>query len=263
MDGRDTRRGGDPYYRDFARLYDEISLGVPGDIEFYVGLAVRTGGTVVELGVGTGRIAVPTALAGVRMIGIDCEPAMLEIAAAKAADAGVQDRLRLIEGDMRTFELDEPVGLVTIPFRTFLHNLTEEDQLATLAVCHRALRSGGRLAMNVFNPDLVRLERWRERSPRHGEPHGRRGVDQGQFAHESGSARVKTTLRVRASEGGWTRTSFELRYVQQREMASLLHRSGFEVDSLMGGFAGEPFDDSSPEMVWIARASGDAVRGHG
>ncbi len=149
----------DPYYRDFAHAYDEYSRGVAGDVEFYRRLAAEAG-VVVELGVGTGRIAIPTAQTGIPVVGFDREPAMLAVAREKARDAGVEALVTLREGDMRSFVLDQPVPLVTIPFRTFLHNLTTEDQLATLAACHRALVPGGRLALNVFNPDLQKMARW-------------------------------------------------------------------------------------------------------
>lgn len=242
----------DPYYRDFAHAYDEHSRGVGGDVEFYVELA-REAGRVVELGVGTGRIAIPTAEAGVPVLGFDREPSMLAIAREKAEDAGVGSLLTLREGDMRSFALDAPVPLVTIPFRTFLHNLTTEDQLATLEACHRALEPGGRLALNVFNPNLPLIARWMERSGAHWEPFG--GWDGFEAHQEYGPAEqvMTTSLRVRDEDGKWRRTSFRLRYVHRFEMQHLLERSGFEVESLLGGFRGEPFDEGATEMVWIAR----------
>ncbi|MGE3962183.1 MAG: class I SAM-dependent methyltransferase [Dehalococcoidia bacterium] len=247
--------GSDPYYRDFAAAYDEYSRGVPGDIEFYVELA-RAAGRVVELGVGTGRVAVPTAEAGVSVLGIDLEPAMLAIARAKADAAGVGERLTLRAGDMRTFELDAPAPLVTIPFRTFLHNLTSADQLATLAACRRALEPGGRLALNVFNPNLQLMARWMERGSTHWEPFG--GWEGYEARHDYGTTEqvVTTSLRIRNASGGWRKTSFRLRYVHRHEMQHLLERAGFEVETIAGGFAGEPLEDSSPEMVWIARRAG-------
>ena len=128
---------GDPYYRDFASAYDEYTRGVDGDVAFYTELA-RRAGSVTELGVGTGRIAIPIAQSGIPVTGIDREASMLAIAREKAEAAGVASLLTRREGDMRTFVLDEPVPLVTIPFRTFLHNLTTEDQMATLVACHQA-----------------------------------------------------------------------------------------------------------------------------
>ena len=242
----------DPYYRDFAAAYDEYSRGVAGDVDFYVGLA-REAGSVVELGVGTGRTAIPTAQAGVPVLGIDLEPAMLAVARAKADAAGVVSLVALRRGDMRSFTLDAPVPLVTIPFRSFLHNLTTEDQLATLEACHRALVPGGRLALNVFNPNVRMMARWMERTDAHWEPFGAWEGYQAQQDYGPSQQIVTTSLRVRDEGGAWRRTSFRLRYVHRFEMQHLLERAGFEVVSLAGGFAAEGFEDTSPEMVWIAR----------
>ena len=242
----------DPYYRDFAHAYDEYSHGVAGDVEFYRGLA-EAAGTVVELGVGTGRIAIPTAQAGVPVLGFDREPSMLAVASEKARAAGVESLVTLCEGDMRSFVLDRPVPLVTIPFRTFLHNLTTEDQIATLEACHRAVEPGGRLALNVFNPNLRLMARWMERGAQHWEPFG---AWEGFEAHQDYAPveqAVTTSLRVRDSDGAWRRTSFRLRYVHRYEMQHLLERTEFEVESLAGGFSGEAFEEGSPEMVWVAR----------
>ncbi|MSQ30894.1 MAG: class I SAM-dependent methyltransferase [Dehalococcoidia bacterium] len=159
-----AQRDGD-YYDDHD-LYDATARGVPGDVAFYRDLAVASGGPVVELGVGTGRIAIPIAAAGIAVIGIDLSPAMLAVARRRAAAAGVEARLHLDEGDMRTFTVARPVPLVAIPFRAFLHNLTVEDQRATLDAAYRALAPGGRLVLNVFNPDLALITVWRGRSRR-------------------------------------------------------------------------------------------------
>ncbi|MDA0271498.1 MAG: class I SAM-dependent methyltransferase [Chloroflexi bacterium] len=247
----------EPYYHDMAEEYAARETGLPGDVEFYTTLAQEAHGLVVELGVGTGRIAIPSALAGARVLGIDVEPAMLEVARRLAAEAGVGDRLVLAEGDMRDFQVPEPAALVTIPFRAFLHNLTVDDQLSTLAACHRALRPGGRLALNVFNPSLPLITRWMARGPRHWEPYGgARGLDDGTQARNEyrPTAQVATThLRVRDAAGRWRKTSYRVRYVYRFEMEHLLQRAGFEVESLFGDFAGGAFEETSTEMIWVAR----------
>lgn len=246
---------GDDYYRDHADAYDQTSLGTPGDVDFYRALAVECGGPVVELGVGTGRIAIPIAEAGVEVIGIDLEPAMLAVARVKAAEVGVAERVRLVEGDMRSFTLDEPAPLVTIPYRAFMHNLTTEDQLATLAACRRALRPGGRLALNMFNPDIRKIAAWLQglgRSER-----GKLGRNEVRRAYQPTAQVVRSTLRVRDANGRRRTTSITGRYVYRYEMEHLLVRSGFEIEALYGDFDGGAFRETSPEMVWIARRSGE------
>jgi SAM-dependent methyltransferase len=193
------------------------------------------------------------------VLGIDLEPAMLAIARRKAAEAGLAGRLDLVEGDMRSFSTPEPAALVTIPFRAFLHNLTTDDQLATLRACHDALRPGGRLALNVFNPDLAMITRWMGKGPDHWEPYwpSAGGGDEFQAHQEyAPSSQISTTrVRVRDLDGKWRKTSVTLRYVYRYEMEHLLARCGFQVEALYGGFDRSEFREASPEMVWIARRS--------
>ena len=101
-------------YDRIARIYDPWSASVTEDIGFYVDHALAAGGPVVELAVGTGRIAVPTALAGVPVIGVDQSPGMLEVAREYAKRAGVADLVDLRVGDLREPPVTERARLVTV-----------------------------------------------------------------------------------------------------------------------------------------------------
>ena len=249
----------DSLYAEFADEYDDRhgTSGVRGlsDIPFYSRLALEAAGPVVELGVGTGRVAIPSVLAGARVLGIDLSSRMLAIARRKAVEQGVERELGLVLGDMRCFALTRPAALITIPFRAFLHNLTTDDQLATLAACRAALRPGGRLALNVFNPDLAMIADWMKLPPEDRDrpssmvPDGSESRD-----YDPSQQRVDTVVRMRGPNGElWI--AFRLRWVYRFEMQHLLERSGFEVEALHGDFEGSAFEISSPEMVWVARAA--------
>ena len=100
----------------FANRYEEWSAHMTADVGFYVDLAVKANGPLVELAIGNGRAAIPVARAtGQRVIGVDSSPAMLEQARDRAAEVGVELELR--EGDMRDLVLDEPAALIYCPFR--------------------------------------------------------------------------------------------------------------------------------------------------
>jgi SAM-dependent methyltransferase len=142
-----------------VRSYDSINSGdgpaIRGDARFYLDLARRAGGEVLEIGVGTGRVALQLAAAGIRVTGVDASDAMMAIAAEKAASAGVADRLRLERVDMRTFQLAvEKFALAIVPFRAFQLLLSVEDQLAALAAIRRHLRPDGCLVLHLFDPNL-------------------------------------------------------------------------------------------------------------
>jgi ubiquinone/menaquinone biosynthesis C-methylase UbiE len=133
----------------FASRYDEWSAPMTADIPFYVDLARKADGPLLELAVGNGRVAIPVAQAtGQRVIGIDSSPAMLEQARVRAAEAGVDLDLR--EGDMRDLALEEPAGLIYCPFRALLHLRTWADRRRTFERVAASLGPDGRFAWNAF-----------------------------------------------------------------------------------------------------------------
>lgn len=236
----------DPFYTDYAWLYDAHQRGVRGDIEFYRDLALeaaRSGGTVIEIGVGTGRVAIPTALAGVRVLGMDIALEMLAICREKAAGAGAA--LDLVQADMRRFAVARPALLVTIPHRAFLHNLTEADQAATIRACRLALRSGGRLALNVFNPEIIAaVEMMRGGDAFEGVP-----------TFDVAEQVIETPMPMRAPDGSVHRALLRVRYIYRAQLEALLLDSGFEIEAWYGDFAGSGFGTLSTEIVCVARAA--------
>jgi SAM-dependent methyltransferase len=123
----------------FAGRYDEWSAEMTADVPFYVELARSADGPIVELAVGSGRVAIPVAQStGRRVIGIDTSPAMLEQARVRAAELGVQLDLRA--GDMRDLVLDELAALIYCPFRALLHLPSWSDRRRTFERIASSLR---------------------------------------------------------------------------------------------------------------------------
>ena len=228
-------------YDAVARLYDEWSRSVTEDIDFYVDLARAAGSPVVELGVGTGRIAVPVAAAGIRVIGVDSSPGMLEVCRERAAAAGVDHLLDLRIGELAAPPVDERVALVTCPFRAYLHLHTDEQRLAALRAARRLLVPGGRLVFDVFEPGAADVEethaRWLEREP---------GIHE--RAHWD-SERRTLTLSVRGASGESTMT---LAWISPTEWRRLLERAGLVVEGCYGWFDRRPYTGGE-DTVWIAR----------
>ena len=228
-------------YDAIARLYDPWSRGVVEDIAFYVEEALVSGGPVVELGVGTGRIAIPTAAAGVHVIGIDSSAGMLEVCAAEARNAGVAERLDLRLGDLRRPPVDERVALVTCPFRAYLHLSTDEDRLEALRAAHELLVPRGRLVFDVFRPSQDDIEetdgRWIEREPGI--------VERADWDLEEQTL----TLSVRDAERAST---MKLWWLEPERWNALLAEAGFVVDACYGWFDRMPYDGGE-DTVWIAR----------
>lgn len=232
-------------YDAIARVYDPWSVSVTEDVSFYVDLAVEAGGPVVELGVGTGRIAVPTAATGIAVIGVDSSRGMLGVCREQAELAGVGQLVDLRLGDLRDPPVPERVRLVTSPFRSFLHLGDDEDRLAGLRAARRLLLPGGRLAFDVFEPSKEDIEathgRWLEREP-------------SIFERADWDEAARTlTLSVRGKGGA---TTMVLSWISPPEWRGLLERAGFEVEACYGWFDRRPYAGGE-DTVWVARRSAD------
>src|SRR3954464_13548808 len=125
-------------YDAIAELYDPWSASVVEDVGFYLGEARRSGGPVVELGVGTGRIAVPIAADGIRVIGVDSSRGIRYVCARRAVLAGVGVGLRV--DDLREPPGRERVPLVICPFRSPLHMQTDDDRRRPRPAVQRVLK---------------------------------------------------------------------------------------------------------------------------
>jgi SAM-dependent methyltransferase len=227
-------------YDPIARLYDPWSASVIEDISFYVDLALAAGGPVVELGVGTGRVAIPTAMAGVHVIGVDSSAGMLAVCGEHARAAGVEGRLDLRRGDLRAPPVDERVRLVTCPFRSFLRWSSDEQRLEALGAARELLEPGGRLAFDVFEPSRDDIEethgRWIEREP---------GIEE----RADWDLEAQTlTLSVRGDRGA---SSMTLWWLEPARWHALLAEAELTVDACFGWFDGRPYTGGE-DSVWIA-----------
>jgi SAM-dependent methyltransferase len=190
--------------------------------------------------VGTGRIAIPTALAGVDVIGVDLSAQMLAVCAERARELGVGSQLDLRLGDLRRPPVDERVLLVTCPFRAYLHLCDDGERVEALEAARELLRPGGRLVFDVFTPSREDIEethgRWIEREP---------GIDE---RADWDLSEQTLTLSVRGPAGESTMT---LWWLQPERWHSLLAEAGFDVVACYGWFDRRPFTGGE-DSVWIA-----------
>jgi SAM-dependent methyltransferase len=220
----------------FADRCDEWASGMSADIPFYVDLAGRSGGSLVELAVGSGRVAIPVARStGRPVIGFDISARMLDMARRRAMETGVE--LQLHEVDMRELSLDRPAGLIYCPGRSLFHLPTWADRRVVFERVAASLEPGGTFAWNAFVFDhrvAVKLDGSRHDLP---VPHTMRYV--------AGDNRVELVCDDGVVVSMWWAT--------KNEWLGLIDVAGLELDCLYGGFAGEPFTDDSGEYVFVAR----------
>jgi SAM-dependent methyltransferase len=232
-------------YDSIAGIYDPWSVSVVEDIAFYVEEALGCEGPVVELAVGSGRIAVPIAQTGRPVIGVDLSEGMLAVARERAILAGIdvgRDRaLDLRHGDFRDPPVEGPVSLVTVPFRSLLHMQTDEDRRAVVRAVHGLLEPGGAFVFDVFSPgadDIAETHaRWLEREP---------GIYERADWDE---ARRTLILRVR---GDGVESELSLAWISVSEWRELLGSEGFVVEGLYGWFDGTPWAGHE-DAIWVCR----------
>ena len=234
---------------DAPDLYDR--LVPPGPCEpFYLDLADRVGGPVLELACGSGRLTLPLARGGREVVGLDVSPAMLDAARVKAVRAGLE--VRWVRGDMETFDLNGRFGLILVSCNSLGH-LTEPDALdRALRRIREHLAPGGLFAFDVVNPRRPQL-----RPP--DRPVTRRGHG-GSALKVRERARYCPTTQVR--EAVWTVTTpdgdaefgpLRLRQYLPDDLPRALDRAGFSLRERFGGFDRRPYRASaSPLQVCVA-----------
>jgi SAM-dependent methyltransferase len=241
-----------------AALYDleTAALERAADVDWFCGLARRTGGPVLELGCGTGRVAVPIAQDGVQVVGLDWSAAMLERAERRARRAGVN--IRWVEGDMRAFSFEGSFALIFIAFNSFLM-LKPDDRWACLARVREHLAPRGRFALDVFQPDpevIVGKEggvvdEWERVDPETNRSvrkfsSSRANVDG--VTYRMWYDEISDDGAVRRVEGTTT-----LHYLYRREAELLFPEAGFQIESLHGDYDGQPADARSRKLLIVAK----------
>lgn len=264
-------------YADFAfvqYVYDHLPAAkARQDVSFHVEIARETGGEVLELAAGSGRIAIPTARAGIAITALDLSTYMLATlreSLAREPDE-VRKRIKMVEADMRQFDLGAHYRLITIPFYSFQHLTEADDQLACLRTCHRHLADDGRLIINVTNPSLPRILSDKsfeevQPEPEFKLPDGRSVIRKIRDVKKDLVNQVITSefiYHVTNPDGTQERLVHELpmRFIFRNEMEHLLARAGLGVEAVYEDFKKTPFgthhsiketDWSAGEMVVVA-----------
>ena len=262
-----VQAGGYEEYAFIADLYDYV---VPyrnrPDVAFFVEAAKESGGLVLEVGCGTGRVLIPTAQAGIDIVGLDLSPHMLDVCRERLLrePEDTRSKVQLVQADMRDFELGRAFKLVTTPFRPFQHLTTVDDQLSCLECIRRHLIKGGRLILDIFNPSLEALVRDNlgeevGEEPAFTTPDGRRVVRRHKIVSRDRFNQindVELIYYVTHPDGREERLvhSFPMRDLFRFEAEHLLVRSGFEIEHVYADFDKNPYGSEYPgELMFVAK----------
>lgn len=248
---------------EYAAFYDWENARTLGrrDVPFWRTLALQAGGPVLELGCGTGRIALPLARAGASVVGIDRSSAMLDRAAARVRRGRLGDRVRLVRGDIRhlPFADDNPFPLVMAPYGVLQSLLRERDLEATLSSVRDVLEPGGTFGLELV-ADLPSWQEYRKRISLTGWRQRRGGahVTLVETVRQDPARRLTifdqefTERRGRVRETH--RFSLTFRTLSVPQMVRRLDKAGFDVTALLGDYRGGPWDDRADVWIILARS---------
>lgn len=240
-------------------LYDIEETYYDPDGPFIEALARETGGPLLDLACGTGRLAIPYAKFGYAVTGVDLALPMIEHARRKAADEGVA--VRFVHGDARSMDLDGRFGLVYMTGNAFQAFLSPADQRAVLAAVRVHLAEDGIFVFGTRAPIPAHLETCLEETiwNRYAAPDGRAITVSGYQRYDPATqVQHWTTLRSWRTASGDSAvnvTRIAIRYAESEELTALLRGSGFAVRSRYGSWLGEPYSGESESMIFVcARA---------
>lgn len=250
-------------YESFSEVYSiwtDTAASARANLAFYLDAYARTRGVVVELGVGNGRIAIPAAATGRDITGVDLSPAMLDLCRARATQAGVLDRLTLIESDFRRFTVAAPAALITLPYHSLGHLLTLDEKRDALRQVWSQLQPGGRFIFDDFfmTPALIaNMRRVQLRAEyRSGDGADTRLWVTSLVDEALQSIRVITWADVLDAGGALAGRQYRrlsLSWITPAQAREMLVGAGFVIDACYGDFTLTPFAvESASEQVWIA-----------
>ncbi len=251
----------------WARFYDLVHPGLPGEEAFYVHRASLTGTRILDLGCGTGRLAIPLARRGCDVTGLDSSRGMLDVCAEKWDADGIGGTLRLEHGDMSCLDLEGCFDAVLLAYRTYMHLHTQEQQLSCLACVRDHLSAEGVVLMNTWNPNPAYIHAYDD-ARMDGEfnlveVYHPIGTDVAiQHFHRVGcdpalqrmqEEHLLVTLDAADREIDRIVLPMSRVWTTVRELRLLFSMSGLEVVSQFGGFDGTPFNRDSEDSIWILK----------
>ncbi|HEX7946330.1 MAG TPA: class I SAM-dependent methyltransferase [Phenylobacterium sp.] len=240
-----------------AEFYDWEFAERDREVPLFRRLAREAAGPVLEVGCGTGRLTLPIAADGVDITGLDLSAPMLARARAKARDAGL--RVDWVEGDCRCLAPAPDYALIFSATNAMQHLLDLDAALAFLTAARAALRPGGRLVVDVSNPDVAKLarpptQRYRHKTFRTPDGaqvtvdavSGYRDLDQVLWFHlfyeiDGVEARTKQV---------------EMRCFFPQELSALCRLAGLRILERLGGYDGVPFGEGAAKQILICEAAG-------
>ena len=248
-------------FADIYSVWTDTAASTRANLAFYLDAYLAADGPVVELGVGDGRIAVAAAARGCPVVGVDLSSAMLDRCRERAGQAGVLDRVTLIQADFRHFALERPAALIALPYHSIGHLVRLEDKRDAIRHVFSQLRPGGRFVFDDFlmTPPLLAQTRQVQLRAAY---RSVAGADvllwvTSLVQEASQTMQVVTWEDELDAEGVLARRRYRrlsLSWLEPAQARDLLEEAGFSIEACFGDFERTPFAiPGAHEQVWIAR----------
>jgi SAM-dependent methyltransferase len=265
-DQADTTEAGDEYdhFADIYSVWTDTAASTRANREFYLDAYAAQSGPVVELGIGDGRIAVEAATRGATVIGVDRSEAMLDLCRSRARQAGVLDRITLLQADFRSFRLGAPAALIALPYHSIGHLMGRDEKRAALRHVCSQLARGGRFIFDDFlmTPALMAQMRRVELRAEYRLPDGADALlwVTSLVNERTQSIRLVTWEDELDEKGLLVNRRYRrlgLSWIEPAEAKGLIEEAGFSVEACFGDFLRTPFaQDKAQEQVWVLRKPG-------
>ena len=250
------------HFADIYKVWTETAGSTRANLTFYVDAYVNATGPVVELGVGDGRIAVAAAERGQSVIGIDLSAAMLDLCRVRAQATGVLDRVTLLNADFRTFHLDQPAGLIALPYHSLGHLVALDDKRQALARVFSQLRPGGRFIFDDFlmTPSLMGHMRQVQLRAEYPLTTGAEALLWVTSLVDEAAQTIKvvTWEDELDRDGALARRRYRrlsLSWLEPMQARALLTEAGFVIEACFGDFDRTPFSDTAAPISSAATAA--------
>lgn len=251
-------------YDAFARFYDLDTEGCDDDLAFWVQLARRTGDPILEIGCGTGRVALALAKAGSSVVGVDVSPSMLAVAREKVAAAGVARKVELVRADALDLELNRRFPLAFVALNSFGHFSEPGEPARALERIGAHLEPGGLLALDLTNPtpgafgdgNGVLIHEYTRAGPR---PEWQTVKLRSQWQDHVAQRIDVSCLYDEVGPGGEVRrtlASFVLRYFYPNELRLLFEQADLAIETIYGSYDLDPLTEASDRLIVIGRNLG-------
>ncbi len=253
-----------PEYNALAEIYDLWASADPAckaTHDYYLHLCGESTGVIVELGIGTGRIAVDVAKRGKDIIGVDISVPMLEQCRLRAMKEGVLDRIKLIQGDIRTFKLHQKANLIIFPFRSIGHFLSLESKKQALQNIYSQLAPRGQFVFDHYvfyepwakNHDGISRLMYHSQIPNEGSLY-----IWDTYQYKYSLQQMDCTITIERTDkngvvGSRIHCPLSFSWVYPEQIRQIAADVGFEFEAVYGDFFCNELTEASSEQIWLFR----------